>query len=605
MSESHPSLPLLKDNKLVYEGLTSSKLSAESGQDRHLNVFQLMQRGLVYPSPYARFATFWQANQKITRELIRDVVRETRRTIREQFDPSDESKTTAIFGVSFDIFRAWCEEDGVPAPAGMSYKYPEEVDGRETSSVFSRSSGVFLDSAGSIWVHIKSDKEENLGAVYNVVQELLGDYVTDSPVYQDCNSRPTRDSKDGKVLGCRFSENLNNPADPITIQNHTLVGYEDVDHAGASYVLAQRFHINWEQLHNMGEEQIEDIIGRTTQDILIPSRDTRSHIRSARKRDALGNTNFVMRLGLPYGLSDYWNKDLAYKGSNLRDEKGIYFAGFSRDIKILESIMNQQIGNTPGFMNDRLFDQVRSDLGGFFYIPSRADLGLSPVEWAGRAERSWDKFPGVDWKRLSRHFQDKSDNGWMYYNHKNYLYEMSTMDRRTAGQKNPPSTRILTLLLDSFTRWQDTWYFSKGQPEMGHLHRYVAEAFGEDKADEVMASSIMERKGWAIRMTCRLYASEEYGYRGEKMIDGRLQEGADTYRLHPQELVVGAMPDLTLAQGRYVIKYLRPEEEVPNFFRGLSEASGVGHIVPDFQKLVDRGLGGLLDEIEGPAGGYR
>lgn len=589
-----------------YETSDRSALSTESSTQRTVDVYERMQRGLIYPAPHARFATFWPGETRLTRQDLADLVRHTRRIIHREFG---DANTTACFGVHFGLFQEWCEEDGMSVPTGMTYMKPpgsthEEPPNR--SGVFAGSGGAFQDSEGMLWVYVKSDDETHLAGVFEVVQASLRDggfvdVAERTVVYQDCDSRPTRDSKDGKVLGCRFSENLNNPADPITVRAHSLVGFEDIEHAGASFVLAQRFHINWEQLHNMPEEQIEDIIGRTSDDVLLPSRDTRSHIRSARMRDAHGNTTYIMRLGLPFGQSEYVNKDLAYKGSNLRDEKGIYFVGLTRDVKVLESIMYQQIGRTPGFMNDRLFNHVRSDLGGFFYVPSRTDLGLDTADWKGSGQQGWKGFPGVDWSRLSRHFQDKSPNGRMYYNHKNYLYEMVTMDADKAAVIDPPSHRILGLLLDSFTRWQDTWYFSKGQPEMGHLCEYIANdrAFGPETVREVMAASIAERKAWAIRMTCRLYSSDAYGYRGERTLpDGTVQEGADTYRIQPTELIVGAMPDLTLAQGRYVMKYFTKAEEVPNFFRGLSEASGVGHIVPDFQKLVDVGLPGLMAEVE-------
>ena len=43
-------------------------------------------------------------------------------------------------------------------------------------------------------------------------------------------------------------------------------------------------------------------------------------------------------------------------------------------------------------------------------------------------------------------------------------------------------------------------------------------------------------------MTCRLYASDQYGYRGYDWETG--QEGADTYRIHPWELIAGALPRL-------------------------------------------------------------
>ena len=587
--------------------MAENKLSTQAAEQRTFRVYENMQRGLIYPAPFARFCSFWTSIDAPTRKDLGEIARAVRDEIHENYGSAN---TTATFGVSFDLYRNWCEQDGGSLPAGMDYEYPvkrKTADDKPgiSSAVFGRSNGAFRDSAVTVWVYIKSDNETHLSGVYDFVHEKLKPFLLSglegNPFFQDCNRRNTRDSQAGKVLGCRFSENLNNPADPITVAAHSLIGFEDPNHIGGSFVLTQRFLINWEQLHNMSDHQIEDLIGRTDQDILIPSRDTRTHIKSARFRDEHGNTRFIMRLGLPFGTSEYTNKDLLYKGSNIKDEKGIYFVGLTKDIRFLEGVMNQQIGDTEGFMNDRLFNHVRSDLGGFFYIPTRKDLGLDQMQWSDDGEKNWKRYPGIDWSRLSRHFEAKSPNGRMYYNHKNYLYEMATMDAKDQKKYNPPSHRILELISDSFTRWQDSWYFPKGQQEMGHLCEYIARDpdFGPEEAGKVMYASIPIRKAWAIRMTCRLYASEDYGYRGMRLINGEEREGADTYRLHPKELIVGAMPDLSLAQGRYVMAYLRKEEEVPNFFRGLSEASGVGHIVPDFQKLVDQGLSGLLAEVVG------
>lgn len=581
----------------------------DANEQQMHDAYQNMQRGLIYPAPFARFSSFWTSLTGFSRKDAAGLLRKTRAFIHENYGSAN---TTASMGVAFSLYRNWCEEDGGSVPKGMEFAFPATASSRSegkwvTSEVFARSSGAFRDSSATVWIYIKSDEEAHLKGVYDFVADIMQSFQHKNfaPLFQDCNRRDTRDSTAGKVLGCRFSENLNNPADPISVAAHSLIGTEDPGHMGGSFVLAQRFNVNWEQLHNMSEEQIEDLIGRTSDDVILPSRDTRTHIKSARFRDEFGNTRFVMRLGLPFGRSPYENTDLQYKGSNLRDEHGIYFVGLTKNIRILEGIMNQQIGDTDGFMNDRLFNHVRSDFGGFFYIPSRQDLGLDEMEWKGKSTKNWERYPGIDWSKLSRHFDEKSPNGRMYYNHKNYLYEMSTMDTDQRKKFLPPTNRILELLSDSFARWQDSWYFPKGQAEMQHLCAYVARDpdFGPEAAGKVMYASIAIRKAWAIRMTLRLYASDAYGYRGSRVINGEKQEGADTYRINPRELIVGAMPDLTLAQGRFVMPYLRKDEEVGNYFRGLSEASGVGHIVPNFQKLVDLGIGGLLAECDRYAAG--
>ena len=206
-------------------------------------------------------------------------------------------------------------------------------------------------------------------------------------VWQAAATKSTRpDNRGGKVLGSRFSENLNNATDPLTIQQQTIVGFDDPDHIGASFVLAQRFVINWEHILDMAPQQIEDLVGRTTNDTLIPSRDDHSHIKRARAQDEDGNTTSVLRLGLPFGQSTAIERDdLLAQGASWRDEAGIYFAGYARSAGCWRTIMNRQNGDVDGFMADRLLANVRADLGGIFYIPSLPDLAPR----AGKPDPGW------------------------------------------------------------------------------------------------------------------------------------------------------------------------------------------------------------------------
>ncbi len=405
----------------------------------------------------------------------------------------------------------------------------------------------------------------------------------------------------GKVLGCRFSENLNNPSDPITIQEQVLIDFADPPHIGASFALSQRLSINWDNILNMSPEQVEDLIGRTTDDILIPTQDTQSHIKCSRVQDERGNTTPVLRLGLPFGRSAaIKNEDLQRKGASQRDEEGIYFAGYAKDVGVLESILDNQVGLQKGYIRDRLLRNVTADLGGLFYIPSTIDLGLDTIKLKARKDMSWERFPGVDWTRLDRHFKMRSKNGYMYYNHKDYLYRMGTMTVEERARFLPPSSRVLRLLANTFSRWQDAWYFDRAQQELDSLENYVEHQYGVEKAQEVMSLSVAERMGWAIKISLgSVFVSSEYGFRGRvRDKSGNWINGADTYRIQPQELIVGALPNLGLGQGRYVIDYTREDEKIGNFFKGITYASGVGHVVPGFQKILDLGIEGQIKKIQ-------
>lgn len=571
-------------------------------------VWQSMQRGLVYPAPFAAFATFFAgtAEKPLTKARLSALLRDVRKLIHREYGSAN---TSAIGAVGFARWQQWEPREW---PAGMALRYPViEPDGKPStvrSDVFERGSGTYADSQADLFFHIKSDDEAHCEGVFAFIRKRLEevDRCADPALtqYEIGKRRQGATDKDrgGKVLGCRFAENLQNPSDPLTIAQHVLVGDEDPAHRGASFLLAQRFVINWDHILNMSAEQIEDLIGRTTAQNIIPTRDDRSHIKSSRAQDANGNTTPVLRLGLPYGHSAApENRDLSRKGATLRDERGLYFAGYADSVQVLESVMNGQIGDRDAAMRDRLLNEVSADLGGFYYVPSNEELDLEPVAVvASDATFAKKRFPGIDWSRLDRHFDKRSKNGYMYYNQKDYLYRMTTVSGDDRVRADPPSERVLALLANTFSRWQDNWYVDRAQPDMLHLRVYAERAFGAREAERIMGLSVAERSAWAMRMAYgHVLVSHDYGFRGRRQgLDGNWISGADTYRIQPQELIVGALPNTSLGQGRHGIDFATDDERTPRFIAGLTWASGVGHVVPHHQKALAVGIGGLLDDLQ-------
>jgi Dyp-type peroxidase family len=446
---------------------TAADLSADAGRRTADDVWRCVQRGLVYPSPHAMFATFFRREHSgpgMTKWRLGHILANARHMIHEKLP---KAHTSLILGVSFGLWQEMSVADGLPLPVGMRLQ-SEMEPGQNRARVFHRPGTAFFDSGADLWFHIKSDIELHCNGVLEWLRHRLEEQEAwadgSRTVWQAASTKSNRpDNRGGKVLGCRFSENLNNATDPLTIQQQTIVGFEDPDHIGASFVLAQRFVINWQQILSMAPQHIEDLVGRTTNDTLIPSRDDRSHIKCARAQGEDGNTTSVLRLSLPFGQSKAIERnDLLEKGASWRDEEGIYFAG------VLENIMIRQLGDEPGFMADRLLANVKANLGGFFYIPSIPDLHLAP-ESRTPDGTAVQRFPGVDWSRLDRHFDQKSANGYMHYNHTAYLYRMTTMSPAERQTFHPPSYRVLSLLADAFSRWQDNWYFDRAQREMSHL----------------------------------------------------------------------------------------------------------------------------------------
>lgn len=105
------------------------------------------------------------------------------------------------------------------------------------------------------------------------------------------------------------------------------------------------------------------------------------------------------------------------------------------------------------------------------------------------------------------------------------------------------------------------------------------------------------RVGWNTRVSLgKVFTDEEYGKRGS-CFDKNMNRvnGADTFHIEPEEIIVGGLPNLSFGQGRYVIDYTTEEEKARNYLTSsVTYASGVGHVVPEFEVALKHGIPGLI-----------
>ena len=170
----------------------------------------------------------------------------------------------------------------------------------------------------------------------------------------------------------------------------------------------------------------------------------------------------------------------------------------------------------------------------------------------------------------------------------------------TTGGYNPgdpPSDRVIRLLDYAFQQWNDQWFKRREMPKFPHLFSCVKKL----KGSGFEKASIMFRKGWAIKVSlARLLTTNKAAKLEDPTFFGRR---ADTFNLHPDELIVGRMPPcFSLGLGKAVMPYLREEETMPAFFKGLSEAAGMGHVIPDHETLLQKGLGKMIEEMNANMG---
>jgi Dyp-type peroxidase family len=599
-------------------------------------VFSHMQPGLIYPAPWQSALSVMNIPPQVGRPELADLVSQARERIH-----SDYGSLHASVCIAFSLHR-WariCAEEQRPLPRGMAFTNA----GADpfVPDVLERSGGVLQNSGADAWFIIKADEE---AAVTALTRQLAADLaklgIAEHDIYQVAMQRrnnPTmkQGGEGGRLLGGRYQENLRNPASPAEILEHTLVGGEDPNCAGGSFIFTQRFQLNWEEIHSKSGSELESVIGRRqfTNEI-IPSFDARSHIRSSHTHDESGNTIKLLRVGLPFGSrpSQTASTPLIQNagGSSPGDEAGVYFMGMARSVSRIEAILDSQFGSGSdgAFGRDRLLagTLARSDLGGFFYAPNIVELGADALlrdanSRKDRDHRTWRRFPGIDWARFNRHYNNRSANGRMFYNHQDFLYSIGT---REPGADIPeaPSLRVQFLLERLFSKWDDTWFRPQKPLELEPLRPQLVAFFnhprnhgeraeilssltvgpGNYEADDsakaanaIMQMPVAVRAAWASRLLCNLAARPDgLGRRGNG--------GMDTSDIHPLDLLAGSMPAQSLAQGRYFIDYVRDDDGEHEQYRwfsfGLGPNSGVGHVVPGYKRLLAEGINGVYAEID-------
>lgn len=213
--------------------------------------------------------------------------------------------------------------------------------------------------------------------------------------------------------------------------------------------------------------------------------------------------------------------------------------------------------------------------------------------WSSRAlnfSKSFFRFEILDfWNKRS------PTNDYLFYNQKEYLHRMTT-GGYTPG--DPPSDRVLRLMDYAFQQWNDQWFKRREMPKFPHLFETLK---SPKKLEIVKKASVMIRKGWAMKICLGRLCSTN---KKVKLESGKFfGNKADVFGIHPDELIVGRMPPcFSLGLGKTAMPYLREEETMPAFIKGLSEAAGIGHVVPDYETLLQKGLQKMKEEMKANMG---
>jgi putative iron-dependent peroxidase len=154
-----------------------------------------------------------------------------------------------------------------------------------------------------------------------------------------------------------FVDGTENPAGE-TARRAVLVGDEDPDFAGGSYVLVQKYVHDIAAWNALKVEEQESVIGRTKLDnIEIAAKATNSHVALNTIEDPDGNELKILRDNMPFG-------------SIASGEFGTYYIAYAATPDVPEQMLRRMFFGDPYGNYDRILDFSTALTGSLFFVPT-------------------------------------------------------------------------------------------------------------------------------------------------------------------------------------------------------------------------------------------
>jgi len=154
-----------------------------------------------------------------------------------------------------------------------------------------------------------------------------------------------------------FVDGTENPVGE-TARRAVLVGDEDPDFAGGSYVLVQKYVHDIAAWNALKVEDQEAVIGRTKLDnIEIVDKASNSHVALNTIEDPDGNELKILRDNMPFG-------------SVASGEFGTYYIAYAATPDVPEQMLRRMFFGDPYGNYDRILDFSTALTGSLFYVPT-------------------------------------------------------------------------------------------------------------------------------------------------------------------------------------------------------------------------------------------
>ncbi len=253
----------------------------------------------------------------------------------------------------------WDRLVGWPRPAGL-HPFAGLSGSRHTA----------VATPGDLLFHIRANRAD---LCFELAQRLVERLRGIAEVVDEVHGFKSFDERD--LLG--FVDGTENPVGAAA-PAAAVIGDEDPDFAGGSYVLVQRYLHDLAAWDVLAVAEQERVVGRTKlNDIELPDeiKPANSHVALTTIVDDAGQERQIVRYNMPFGrVGD--------------GEFGTYFIGYARTPVVLEQMLtNMFIGNPPGNY-DRILDFSTATTGSLFFVPTVEFLDDPPAP--ASAARSTD-----------------------------------------------------------------------------------------------------------------------------------------------------------------------------------------------------------------------
>ena len=236
-----------------------------------------------------------------------------------------------------------------PRPAGL-HKFRSWKGARHTAPA----------TPGDLLFHIRAGQMDVCFELASKISERLREV---GEVVDETHGFKYFDERD--LLG--FVDGTENPTGALA-EAHTLIGDEDPDFAGGSYVMVQKYVHDMAAWNALTVEDQEAAIGRTKLDnIEIPDdvKAPNSHVKLNVVEDHEGNELKILRDNMPFG-------------SPGKGEYGTYYIAYAATPDVPELMLRRMFLGDPYGTYDRILDFSTALTGSLFFVPTSEFLDDLP-----------------------------------------------------------------------------------------------------------------------------------------------------------------------------------------------------------------------------------